>query len=161
MEKKPTILVVGASPEELGRIQTYLPEWECRPLTFYEEGPSLELAVMPVPSLLLVYAQKDPVRTKSQCRTLRDAFSLPEVPLLLAVGLWTRLAAGVAALLTVTFGVTMLVFLGPLAPFRYPVFVFTAAAILLAGLKRYRWSIDALRKEVPGAGRDNDAPGTR
>jgi putative oxidoreductase len=81
--------------------------------------------------------------------------------LLLAVGLWTRLAAGVAALLTVTFGVTMLVFLGPLAPFRYPVFVFTAAAILLAGLKRYRWSIDALRKEVPGAGRDNDAPGTR
>ena len=34
-------------------------------------------------------------------------------------------------------------------------------AILLAGLKRYRWSIDALRKEVPGAGRDNDAPGTR
>lgn len=81
--------------------------------------------------------------------------------LLLAVGLWTRLAAGVAALLTVTFGVTMLAFLGPLAPFRYPVFVFTAAAILLAGLKRYRWSIDALRKEVPGAGRDNDAPGTR
>ena len=81
--------------------------------------------------------------------------------LLLAVGLWTRIAAGVAALLTATFGVTMLVFLGPLAPFRYPVFVFTAAAILLAGLKRYRWSIDALRKEVPGAGRDNDAPGTR
>lgn len=64
---------------------------------------------------------------------------------LLVLGLWTRAASAAAAVLTATFGLAMFVFLGPLAPFRYPVFVFTAAAILLAGLSRYRWSMDVLR----------------
>lgn len=62
---------------------------------------------------------------------------------LLIAGFLTRLAAVGAAALTLVFGLSMLVFLGPLAPFRYPVFLFTAAAVLLAGLPRHRWSVDA------------------
>lgn len=67
------------------------------------------------------------------------------VAVLLILGLFTRVAAAVGATLTLAFGVTMFVFLGPLAPFRYPVFVFTAACLLLAGLARHRWSLDAAR----------------
>lgn len=69
------------------------------------------------------------------------------VTVLLVLGLWTRAASAAAAVLTATFGVTMFIFLGPLAPFRYPVFVFTAAAILLAGVSHYRWSIDSSRNK--------------
>lgn len=62
---------------------------------------------------------------------------------LLIAGFVTRMAATGAAALTLVFGLSMFVFLGPLAPFRYPVFLFTAAAVLLAGLPRHRWSLDA------------------
>ncbi len=35
---------------------------------------------------MVVYAQKDPAETFSLCRKLRNAFSHPAVPILLAVG---------------------------------------------------------------------------
>lgn len=62
----------------------------------------------------------------------------------LLIGLWVRLAAAGAALLTLIFGLCMAVFLGIRAPFGYPVFVFTGAAWVLATLSSYRWSVEAL-----------------
>lgn len=79
--------------------------------------------------------------------------------LLLAVGLWTRIAAVAAALLTVTFGVTMLVFLDR-SRVPIPGLRFHGRRDPARGAEAL-WSIDVVRKEVPGAGRDNDAPGTR
>jgi len=47
-----------------------------------------------------------------------------------------------AAILTCSFGICMAVFIGIAAPFGYPVFVFTGAALVLSGLGRWQWSID-------------------
>jgi len=60
----------------------------------------------------------------------------------LTVGIKTRYMAMGSAALTVSFGVCMAVFLGIQAPFSYPVFVFTGAALLLSQADKFEWSID-------------------
>jgi uncharacterized membrane protein YphA (DoxX/SURF4 family) len=62
----------------------------------------------------------------------------------LILGIKIKLMALGAALLTLTFGLCMAIFLGIGAPFGYPVFVFTGAALVLSGLGHYRWSVDNL-----------------
>jgi uncharacterized membrane protein YphA (DoxX/SURF4 family) len=47
-----------------------------------------------------------------------------------------------AAILTLIFGLCMAVFIGLMAPFNYPVFVFTGAGLVLSGIGYYKWSID-------------------
>ena len=47
-----------------------------------------------------------------------------------------------SAILTALFGICMFVNLGPLSPFTYPVFLFTAAGLLLWKQSSFRWSID-------------------
>jgi len=47
-----------------------------------------------------------------------------------------------AGILTLIFGLCMGIFLSIGAPFSYPVFVFTGAAIVLSGLDHYAWSVD-------------------
>jgi hypothetical protein len=47
-----------------------------------------------------------------------------------------------AAILTFIFGLCMAGFIGVMAPFNYPVFVFTGADLVLSGLGYYKWSID-------------------
>jgi putative oxidoreductase len=47
-----------------------------------------------------------------------------------------------AAGLTLSFGLCMAIFVSIGAPFSYPVFVFTGAALVLSGLDHYQWSID-------------------
>jgi len=47
-----------------------------------------------------------------------------------------------AAVLTLLFGLSMAIFVSIGAPFSYPVFVFTGAALVLSGLDHHEWSID-------------------
>lgn len=54
-----------------------------------------------------------------------------------------------AAAITVTFAVFMIASSGIGAPFKYPVFVFTGAGLLLCTQQSFPWSVDAfLRKRV-------------
>ena len=62
----------------------------------------------------------------------------------LIIGFRTSLAALGAAILTLTFGICMALFLGFGAPFNYPVFVFTGGSLLLSGINTYKWSVDGL-----------------
>jgi uncharacterized membrane protein YphA (DoxX/SURF4 family) len=62
----------------------------------------------------------------------------------LILGFKTKLVAIGAALLTFTFGLCMAIFIGIMAPFNYPVFVFTGAGLVLSGIRNYKWSIDNL-----------------
>lgn len=59
----------------------------------------------------------------------------------LVLGIRVREMALGSAALTAVFGVFMAIFLGPKAPFDYPVFVFTGAALLLACFDEYKWSL--------------------
>ncbi|MRX76996.1 DoxX family membrane protein [Pedobacter petrophilus] len=60
----------------------------------------------------------------------------------LIVGLKIKQIALGAAILTLGFGLCMAIFLNIGAPFTYPVFVFTGAALVLSGIGHYKWSID-------------------
>lgn len=51
-----------------------------------------------------------------------------------------------AAIITLTFAAFMIASLGIGAPFKYPVFVFTGAGLLLFTQHSFPWSIDDLRK---------------
>jgi uncharacterized membrane protein YphA (DoxX/SURF4 family) len=64
--------------------------------------------------------------------------------LLLLVGLWTRVAAVLSALLLLVFALAMAVGLGPEPPLSYSVWSTSAAAALLATLPEpaYVWSLD-------------------
>jgi uncharacterized membrane protein YphA (DoxX/SURF4 family) len=53
-----------------------------------------------------------------------------------------------AAIITLTFAGFMIFSLGISAPFKYPVFVFTGAGLLLATCTSFSWSIDALSAKV-------------
>lgn len=64
----------------------------------------------------------------------------------LIIGFKTKWMGLGAALITFTFAVFMIVSLGIGAPFKYPVFVFTGAGLLLYTQQSFRWSVDALRK---------------
>jgi len=63
---------------------------------------------------------------------------------LLLIGYQTRRAAMGAAMLTGVFAITMTCAFGCKEPLDYSVFVFSAAAFLLACAPDYRWSIDNL-----------------
>lgn len=65
----------------------------------------------------------------------------------LLFGLQTRYMALGTALLTLVFAIFMIFSYGIMAPFKYPVFVFTAGALLLSRLADYPWSIDRYRRE--------------
>jgi uncharacterized membrane protein YphA (DoxX/SURF4 family) len=65
----------------------------------------------------------------------------------LILGFKTRQVALGAAALTFTFGLCMAIFIGFMAPFNYPVFVFTGAGLVLSGVNRYKWSVDDLMAE--------------
>jgi len=60
----------------------------------------------------------------------------------LIVGFQLRYAAFGCAALTFTFAVCMASSQGISAPFKYPVFLFTAAALVLSDLPAFRWSLD-------------------
>jgi putative oxidoreductase len=60
----------------------------------------------------------------------------------LIIGYKTAYMAVGSALLTAIFAISMAMFLGILAPFNYPVLVFTGAAWLLSKTDRFKWSID-------------------
>lgn len=66
----------------------------------------------------------------------------------LAIGLLsgykTKLMGLGAAIITFIFGLCMFFALGPLAPFNYPVFVFTATGLLLYKQNGFKWSLDQL-----------------
>jgi uncharacterized membrane protein YphA (DoxX/SURF4 family) len=64
----------------------------------------------------------------------------------LLIGYRTRQAALGSAVLTLVFGLCMAIFLTIAAPFKYPVFVFTGAGLLLSCTPEYKWSIDSLVK---------------
>ncbi|QTE38824.1 hypothetical protein J3L18_07085 [Mucilaginibacter gossypii] len=48
-----------------------------------------------------------------------------------------------AAVLTLCFGLCMAIFVSIKAPFNYPVFVFTGAALVLSALDHHKWSVDS------------------
>ncbi len=62
----------------------------------------------------------------------------------LLLGYQVKYVALGAAILTFIFGICMATSTGIAAPFNYPVFVFTGAALLLSERKTFRWSIDYL-----------------
>ncbi len=59
----------------------------------------------------------------------------------LLIGFKVRLVAFGSFLLTLMFALSMFTFLGPRIPFNFSVFVDSAAALLLAYVPDYRWSI--------------------
>lgn len=63
----------------------------------------------------------------------------------LILGIKTRAMALGSAALTAVFGICMAIFLGPKAPFDYPVFVFTGAALLLSCAEDFKWGLDNLK----------------
>jgi uncharacterized membrane protein YphA (DoxX/SURF4 family) len=62
----------------------------------------------------------------------------------LIIGYLVRWMGLGAAIITLTFAVFMIISLGIAAPFKYPVFVFTGAGLLLYTHRYFRWSLDAL-----------------
>ncbi|MEZ2334703.1 hypothetical protein AB6735_03675 [Mucilaginibacter sp. RCC_168] len=62
----------------------------------------------------------------------------------LIVGYKIKVAGIGAGILTLIFGVCMAIFLGINAPFNYPVFVFTGAALVLSSLDHHEWSLDSI-----------------
>jgi uncharacterized membrane protein YphA (DoxX/SURF4 family) len=62
----------------------------------------------------------------------------------LIIGYKTKWMGLGAAIITVCFAVMMMLYNGLLSPFKYPVFVFTAAGLLLSTQPYFKWSIDAL-----------------
>jgi uncharacterized membrane protein YphA (DoxX/SURF4 family) len=64
----------------------------------------------------------------------------------LIIGYRTWQAALGSAILTLIFGVCMAIFVNIAAPFKYPVFVFTGAGLLLSCITEYKWSVDRLIK---------------
>ncbi len=62
--------------------------------------------------------------------------------LCLIVGFKIRIVALFSSILTMIFALCMAIFISPDAPLNYPVFVFSAAHLLLATISSYRWSID-------------------
>ncbi|MBV8636685.1 MAG: DoxX family membrane protein [Candidatus Eremiobacteraeota bacterium] len=62
----------------------------------------------------------------------------------LIAGICTRIMAIGSACLFAVFGAAMMLSLGIKAPLNFSVFTDCAAALLLSGVPRYRWSIDAL-----------------
>lgn len=64
------------------------------------------------------------------------------IGLSLILGVKTKLMATGAALITGTFAIFMIISLGITAPFKYPVFVFTGAGLLLANVHYFKWSLD-------------------
>ena len=63
---------------------------------------------------------------------------------LLIIGLFTRQAALACSTLTLCFAIAMSIADGITAPMDYSVFTVSAAALLLASLGEYRYSIDSL-----------------
>ena len=61
---------------------------------------------------------------------------------LLIIGYKTKLMALGSFILTLGFALSMAIFLGVRAPFNYSVFADSAAALLLATVPVYQWSID-------------------
>ena len=73
----------------------------------------------------------------------------------LVLGLFTRVAAIGSACMLAIFALSMTVSFGIKAPLDYSVFAASAAALMLAQLPRYRWSIDDLvahEYEIPSTG---------
>lgn len=62
--------------------------------------------------------------------------------LLLLIGYKIKWVAAGASMLTFAFAISMTYSLGLKEPLDYSVFVFSAAAFLLSGLKEYQWSFD-------------------
>lgn len=61
---------------------------------------------------------------------------------LLFIGYKTKWTAAGASILTSLFAISMSYSLGLKEPLDYSVFVFSAAAFLLSGMKEYKWSAD-------------------
>ena len=73
------------------------------------------------------------------------------VGIFLIIGLKIKEVALGAALLTLSFGLCMAIFIRIGAPFAYPVFVFTGAGLVLSGIGQYKWSMDdylATKKDI-------------
>ena len=62
--------------------------------------------------------------------------------LLLLIGYKTKWVAAGASLLTLFFAISMTYSMGLKEPLDYSVFVFSAAAFLLSGMREYKWSVD-------------------
>lgn len=67
--------------------------------------------------------------------------------LALIAGYRVRSTAIGSALLLSTFALCMIITGGIIAPFKYPVFVFIGAALLLAEVTNPKWSIDDLMRQ--------------
>lgn len=65
----------------------------------------------------------------------------------LILGFQIKWASLAGALITFTFALFMIASLGIGAPFQYPVFVFTGAALVLSQVETYKWSIDSSIKK--------------
>jgi uncharacterized membrane protein YphA (DoxX/SURF4 family) len=70
----------------------------------------------------------------------------------LPLGYQVKAMALGAAILTFIFGICMATTAGIAAPFNYPVFVFTGAALLLSERRNFGWSLDQVRKKKPKKG---------
>jgi len=89
---------------------------------------------------LMPFLDKPAVNAMGGIATLAETV----IGVLLIIGLKTKLAAISSCLLTLTFALTMTVFLGIKAPINFAVFTTCTACLLLSTIQVYYWSIDNL-----------------
>jgi putative oxidoreductase len=89
---------------------------------------------------LMPFLDKPGVNVMGGIATLAETV----IGVLLIIGLKTKLAAISSCLLTLTFALTMTVFLGLKAPINFAVFTTCTASLLLSTIQVYYWSIDNL-----------------
>lgn len=85
-----------------------------------------------------------PFLNRTAANIMGSAATIAElaIGICLLIGFKIKLASIGAALITFTFAVCMIAASGIGAPFQYPVFVFTGAALVLSGLDNFKWSMD-------------------
>ncbi|WP_264538148.1 DoxX family protein [Flavobacterium sp. N1736] len=90
-----------------------------------------------------------PFLNRTAANIMGFAASIAElvIGICLFIGFKIKLASIGAALITFTFAICMMATSGIGAPFQYPVFVFTGAALVLSGLDNFKWSFDNYLKK--------------
>ncbi len=85
MASRFTVVVVGASEEELADVQWCLSKWDCvaAPLNDQETAVS---SIPPTAKLMIVYARNQQKDTLAICEQLRSSPGNSAVPILLVIG---------------------------------------------------------------------------
>ena len=86
MTDERTLLVVGASAEQVVNLVELLPGYRLAKAPVHTGGKMVLPSLLSPPELVLVYARKDESETMDICRELREDQEYADVPILLVIG---------------------------------------------------------------------------